>query len=296
MIGGTPAAGEGDPNVTAAPPANPSTGAGLRFSVVVPALNEAAVLADCLTALQRQTFRGGYEIIVVDNGSTDGTGAIAERFGARLISEPRRGVCFARQRGLSEARGEIVVSTDADTVTPPSWLERIDAEFTARPEAVGVAGPCAYVDGPWWSRWWGPLLFGLVWWVARLTGRVVYVTATNLAFRRSSFVGYDTRMTQGGDELDVLHKLRRRGRVVIARGNGVATSARRLERGLVHTVVVSLCWHYVACYALNRIAGRPVVGTAPAYRAPAALPVTPSHHVPTATVERPRVPEGAVNG
>ncbi len=235
--------------------------------MVVPAYNEVAVLADCLSSLQRQTYPGAYEIIVVDNASTDGTAALAKRFGARVVSEPRRGVCFARQRGLSEAGGEIVVSTDADTVVPPTWLQRVDDEFVWRPEAVGVAGSCRYVDGPWWGGAWSRLLFAAVSAVASRTGRVVYVTATNLAFRRSSFAGYDTRLTQGGDELDVLRQLRRQGLVVYTGDNAVFTSSRRLERGLLYTVVVSVCFHYLLGYAVNRVARRPVLGTATAYRA-----------------------------
>lgn len=270
---------EGSPTLTNVAAAT----SGLRFSVVVPAYNEVTVLADCLSSLQRQSYPGAYEIIVVDNGSTDGTAALAKRLGARVVSEPRHGVCFARQRGLSEAGGEIVVSTDADTVVSPGWLQRIDDEFAARPEAVGVAGSCVYVDGPWWGPTWSRLLFGAVDRVASRTGRVVYVTATNLAFRRSSFPGYDTRLTQGGDELDVLRQLRRRGLVLYTGDNAVSTSSRRLERGLVYTVVVSLCFHYLLGYAVNRLAGRPVLGTATAFRAASA---------PRAAVRSPLEPVG----
>ena len=238
-----------------------------RFSVIVPAFNEEAVLAGCLEALAGQTFTGRVEVIVVDNSSTDGTADIAERCGARVVHEPRPGVCFARQRGLEAARGEIVVTTDADSVCSAHWLQKIDEQFRRRPDAVAVAGPCVYVDGPWWSRVWTYLLFGLITVLAGLTGRVFYVTATNLAFYRCVFSGYDTRLTQGGDELDVLRRLRRTGRVVFDRANPTFTSARRLERGLAYSVFVSLCFHYILGYVLNRGARRSVIGSAPAFRA-----------------------------
>jgi len=238
-----------------------------RFSVIVPAFNEEAVLAGCLDALAAQTFVGPVEVIVVDNASTDGTAALAERCGARVVHEPRAGVCFARQRGLEAASGQIVVTTDADTTCPPGWLQEIDGQFRRRPDAVAVAGPCVYVDGLWWSKAWASLLFGLVAVLASLTGRVIYVTATNLAFYRRTFSGYDTRLTQGGDELDVLRRLRRTGAVVFARPNPTYTSARRLQRGLLYSVVVSLCFHYLLGYLVNRVARGPVVGSAPAFRA-----------------------------
>ncbi|MGI3779384.1 MAG: glycosyltransferase family 2 protein, partial [Janthinobacterium lividum] len=75
-------------------------GARPRFSVVVPAFNEEAVLARSLEALAAQTFQGPVEVIVVDNASTDGTAELARRWGARVVHEPQAGVCFARQRGL----------------------------------------------------------------------------------------------------------------------------------------------------------------------------------------------------
>ena len=237
-----------------------------RFSVVVPALDEEAVLGACLDALAAQTFAGGVQVIVVDNGSTDGTAALARRHGAHVLGEPRPGVCFARQRGLEAAVGEIVVTTDADTTFSTDWLQRIDDQLRGRPDAVAVAGPCVYVAGPWWSRAWTWLLFGLVAAVAATTGRVLYVTATNLAFRRSAFRGYDTQLTQGGDELDVLRRLRRQGAVVFTRHNPTFTSARRLAKGLLYSLVVSLLFHYVLGYVVNRIARQSVLGTAPAFR------------------------------
>lgn len=255
----SPAAPEPDDRLPARSPAP-------RFSVVVPAFNEESVLAGCLESLAAQTYPGRVEVIVVDNASTDGTADVARRHGARVVHEPRAGVCFARQRGLLAASGEIVVTTDADTTAAPRWLEDIDEHFRRRPDAVAVAGPCRYVDGPWWSKAWAPLLFGFVALVAAVTGRVVYVTATNLAFYRHAFGGYDTRLTQGGDELDVLRRLRRVGRVVFARPNPTSTSSRRLVRGLVYSLVVSLCFQYLLGYVLNRLAHRTVVGAAPAYR------------------------------
>ncbi|MGI8457134.1 MAG: glycosyltransferase family A protein [Propionibacteriaceae bacterium] len=239
-----------------------------RFSVVVPALNEESVLGDCLASLLAQTFSGPFEIIVVDNGSTDATAELATRYDVQVVSETRAGVCFARQRGLSVARGDIVVSTDADTTFSPGWLQLIDERFTAHPDAVAVAGPCSFVDGPWWSGVWQRALFGPVAAVARLTGRVGYVTATNLAFRQVAFDGYNTRLTQGGDELDVLRQLQQRGRVIFANDNPTFTSARRLHRGLLYNVVVSLGYYYVLGYLLNRVTGHRILGSAPSFRRP----------------------------
>jgi glycosyltransferase involved in cell wall biosynthesis len=241
-----------------------------RFSVVVPAYNEAKFLGSCLDSLQAQDFSGPYEVIVVDNNSTDGTGDLARSRGVTVVHEPRAGVCPARQSGTTAARGEIVVSTDADTVFSRGWLSRIDQAFREDPGRVAVAGPCRFVDPPWWGRVYAGVLFGVVSLVAQVTGRILYVTATNIAFRKSEWTGYDIEATQGGDELGLLRKLQSRGSVAFVRGNPTFTSSRRLHRGLAYNVLVTCLYYYLLGYTLNRLTGRQVVGMAPAFRAKAA--------------------------
>lgn len=237
-----------------------------RFSVVIPCFNEADYVADTIRSLQAQRFSGGCEIVVVDNNCTDDTAAIALDLGARVAAEPVAGVCHARERGTQVSTGEIVISADADTTYAPDWLEKIDEAFLSDSRVVAVVGPCRYKDGPLWGRLYARVLFGLVGLVYQLTGQVRYVTATNIAFRRDCFAGYDTNLTQGGDELDVLRKLRRRGRVVYDRSNPTHTSGRRLSRGLVYNLFATLIVHYLLAYSVNRLFGRPVLGAAPAFR------------------------------
>jgi len=238
-----------------------------RFSVVIPAYNEADFLSSCLDSLLAQDFRDPYEIIVVDNNSTDATADVARSRGVTVVHEPKPGVCSARQCGTTAAKGEIVVSTDADTTFGRDWLSRIDRAFRDDPARVAVAGPCRFADPPWWGRVYTAVLFTVVSIVARLTGRILYVTATNIAFRKSEWPGYDTEATQGGDELGLLRELRSRGSVAFVLSNPTFTSSRRLHRGLAYNVVVTCLYYYVLGYALNRLTGRRVVGMAPAFRA-----------------------------
>lgn len=235
-------------------------------SVVVPAYNEAELLADGIGALMRQDYVGPYEVIVVDNASTDGTGDIAERLGVRVLHEPHPGVTWARERGTRAARGDIVVSTDADTTTPSDWLSSIVGTFAEKPELVAVCGPCVWVDSPWWGRAYGPLLFGSVRLIYKLTGRVVYASATNIAFRREVFDGYDLHATQGGDEVGFLRQLRAHGRIHFSGGNATMTSPRRLHRGLLYNLFVTCFYYYLLGYFLNKVTGRTVIGTAPHIR------------------------------
>ena len=252
--------------MTADPEVRPDAKVPIRFSIVIPARNEAGYLAATLRSLQTQDFAGRYEVIVVDNGSTDETAAIARAWDARLVTEERRGVCQARDAGTRAAGGEIVLSTDADTTHPADWLSRIDRAFTADPRLVAVGGGCRFVAAAWWARAYPFLLFNAVGLCYRITGHVWYVSAANLAFRRDAWTGYDLRLTQGGDELDQLRRLRRLGRVAFDPTLLVDTSARRLSRGLVYSAFVTFLYYYLLGYLLNRVLGKTVLPMAPDIR------------------------------
>jgi cellulose synthase/poly-beta-1,6-N-acetylglucosamine synthase-like glycosyltransferase len=114
------------------------------ISVIVPAHNAARTLETCLRALTQQTIpRGEYEIIVANDGSTDATALIAEAAGARVaisgrIGQPA-GPAAARNAGVREACGDVVLFTDADCEPLPDWIERMVAPL-ADPVVVGVKG------------------------------------------------------------------------------------------------------------------------------------------------------------
>lgn len=237
-----------------------------RFSVVIPAYNEESMIGQCLDSLRAQDFDGSVELIVVDNNSTDATAEIAAAHGARVVREQRPGVVWARQTGFEAARGTYVITTDADTLFTPSWLSRIDAACREHPDAMLVAGPCSYVDGPNWVPMMERTVFGIVNRRHERTGKVIYVSATNLCFRRDRFDGYNTSLTQGGDEVDVLYQQRAKGKVVWLADNPTLTSGRRLERGFAYSVLVTFTYYYVLGYYLNRFTRRPMLGMAPAIR------------------------------
>src|ERR687889_2266187 len=96
------------------------------MTVVVPTRGRAAYLEVTLDSLSRQRTETPYEILVVDDGATDATPDVAERFGARLIRHgERRSLNAARNSGLREAAAPLVAFVDDDVLVPPGWLEAL---------------------------------------------------------------------------------------------------------------------------------------------------------------------------
>jgi glycosyltransferase involved in cell wall biosynthesis len=112
-----------------------------QVSVVVPALDAVATIEECLRSLLALRYPSDrYEIVVVDNGSRDGTLAVLAGFGDAivLVSEKRRGRSAARNAGIRRARGQILAFTDADCTVDPDWLHEL-VEPLDDP-GVGIAG------------------------------------------------------------------------------------------------------------------------------------------------------------
>ncbi len=106
-----------------------------RVTVLVPAFNEEAHLAATLASVRAQT-RPPFEIVVVDDGSTDRTAEIAEGFGARVVRQANRGISAARNRGLAEARGDYVALLDGDDLWEPERLAWFERARVARPDGA----------------------------------------------------------------------------------------------------------------------------------------------------------------
>ena len=99
----------------------------MTFSVIVPFLNEEKYLRDCVNSLLAQDFsKDEYELIFVDNGSTDNSRSIVSKHKEIiLLTEERKNVYIARNKALKAARGDIIAFTDADCSVCPDWLSQI---------------------------------------------------------------------------------------------------------------------------------------------------------------------------
>ncbi len=225
------------------------------FSVVVPAYNEERTLSTCLDSLGRQNCSFPYEIIVVDNASTDCTAALARQAGVRLISEPKKGVAAARRAGFAAAQANIIASTDADCIVPSDWLSRFWQVLNEKPDLVAVGGYAMYYDAPLYLD-----LFthaGQRLNVMQLAGNLARrqpLTTQNLAVRKSAYEqvgGFDPNITSplGLDDADLTMRLSSVGQVVVLPDLIVQTSARRYQQDPLRTV--GYRWANYASYALR---------------------------------------------
>jgi glycosyltransferase involved in cell wall biosynthesis len=115
-----------------------------EVSVVVPAHNAAALVPRLLAALDRTTFGGAWEVIVVDDASTDATADLAAELGARVVRlESQSGPARARNAGIAAARGALIAFTDADCEPSPEWLSALTGALAEADIATGPVRPAA---------------------------------------------------------------------------------------------------------------------------------------------------------
>jgi cellulose synthase/poly-beta-1,6-N-acetylglucosamine synthase-like glycosyltransferase len=194
------------------------------ISFIVPAYNEERLLGSTLEALHAaaRAVAEPYELILVDDGSVDGTVEIARANGARVVRVEFRHIARTRNAGAHAALGGTLIFVDADTIVPAATL-RATIEALAK-GAVG-GGATVHVDGrlPLWARLALPVVSGIL-----RAGRLAagcYVFCSRAAFDASG--GFDEHL-YAAEEIAFSRSLRQQGRVVILR-ESVTTSGRKLR-------------------------------------------------------------------
>lgn len=203
---------------------------------MVCSLNGAAGVERVLRALERQTIAATLDVVLVDDGSVDGTADVGRRLGARVVSHSSsRGLGAARNTGLAMAQADVVAFLDDDCEPHPDWAERLVAAH-ATYDVAGVGGAVIPVTSPGFMagylsrnnplqpleldlavrgdvpyRFWRYLVRG--WSCARLSGtrRVFSLVGANMSFRGDALCqigGFDDTMRFGSEDLDVCIRLR----------------------------------------------------------------------------------------
>jgi glycosyltransferase involved in cell wall biosynthesis len=156
-------------------------------SVVIPALDDAPALETCLRRIAVQTVRP-VEVIVVDNGSTDDTAAVALAHGAVVLREPIPGIPAAAATGYDAATAEVLVRCDADTRPGRRWLERLVRPLTD-PRLDAVTGVGWFYDLPRGLRWSTAAAYlGSYYLLSHLALGHTALWGSNMAVRRAAWV------------------------------------------------------------------------------------------------------------
>ena len=181
-------------------------------SVVVCSYNGSRTIRDCLEALQHIEYPN-YEVIIINDGSTDTTEAIAMEYPFKLISTNNQGLSNARNTGMKAASGEIIAYTDDDAYPDPHWLTYLAHMFLTTSHAA-IGGPnLPPKDDGWIAEC-----------VAHAPGGPVHVLlddqvaehipGCNMAFRKShlrEIGGFDPQYRVAGDDVDICWRLQEKG-------------------------------------------------------------------------------------
>lgn len=189
-----------------------------NVSVIIPAHNEAFLLPRCLTALTHQKENPPFELIVVDNNSSDDTARIAQSFGVKVIRETKPGPAAARNRGIRAASGDILIFVDADCIVAPKHVARVVEWFSRDPRRDAVAGAYFFYDAPLWIRWSAKKirLYSLYYKIIRRFFGVQILLSGNFAIRKNALAhvgGFNERLSDitTSEDTDLAIRLKKAG-------------------------------------------------------------------------------------
>jgi glycosyltransferase involved in cell wall biosynthesis len=199
------------------PQQNPLPSGGIQLSVIIPALNEEAMIARTLASLADSDFPpDAYEVVLVDNGSSDRTIAVARAFASRLrltiLERPGVNVSALRNLGAAVASGEVLAFLDADCLVPRHWMVSACRHLQSASSGViggsiDVSGDCGWVGRTWYRVGYAPK-----------DGPVTYVPSGNLLIRREDFVrlgGFNENL-KTSEDCEFCFRARRNGLPVMA--------------------------------------------------------------------------------
>lgn len=202
-------------------------------SVVIPVRDDATELAVCLEHLARQRV-APYEVVVVDNCSSDDSAAVALAHGARVVAEPRVGIPYAAATGYDAAAGAVIARLDADSRPGPDWVAQV-GQALAVPGVDAVTGPGHFHDLPPVIRQVATALYlGAYFVLGTLAIAKVPLWGSSMALRRTSWDRVRDQVHRDADvhdDMDLTFVLGPRARIRFDRRLGVGVSARSLRGG-----------------------------------------------------------------
>ncbi len=222
----------------------------MKVSVVIPAYNEEEYIGKTLAAALKQDY-SNYEIIVVDNASTDRTAEIVRQFpSVRLVYESRKGTQYARERGRLSASGDIIATLDADCLPASNWISTGIATFRDN-KIIAVTGPCYYYDMfflfSFTSLWIQKILYKFFHTVLSAFKIGAVIIASNTFVRADVLKkagGFNTSMTFYGDDTDTAQRLIPHGKIIFTNSLLMPTSGRRFQKYGIFATFALYLYHF----------------------------------------------------
>jgi glycosyltransferase involved in cell wall biosynthesis len=237
-----------------------------RVAVVIPNWNGRGWLPGCLDSLAAQSRRAD-EVIVVDNGSADGSAEVARAWGGRVLAESAPGIGAAAATGYDAATGDLIARLDADTLLGPGWTTRALRDFAVLPGLDGITGPAVFTGvppgtGAILADWYLGIYF-------RGLGRRIGfppLFGSNLVMRQEAWAGVSGEVhrfdQETHDDLDVSIHLGLAGRrLAVDRGLVVRASGRPLAHPLGMIGRARKAEHTIRLHDLRRGAQGPSKGS-----------------------------------
>ncbi|MFC1657054.1 glycosyltransferase [Candidatus Moduliflexota bacterium] len=183
-------------------------------SFVIPARNEAECIGRCIDAIKAMETAGRkVEIIVVDNGSKDGTADIAMARGAMVVSKGKGTIGSLRNFGSQVSKGDYLAFLDADCIVPVDWLEKSFLSFDADPRTVVGFRMLIPEDANWVARCWDTLFAG-----RNVTSEVEWLPSGNMIMPSEAFFsveGFDEEL-ETNEDCDICFRLGKKGYTMIS--------------------------------------------------------------------------------
>lgn len=230
----------------------------MKLSFVIPAYNEEKNITDCILSIKSEiekhgsNFKDGFEIIVVNNNSTDKTRELALEQNVIVVDELRKGLPWARQAGLDKSTGDLIANIDSDNRLPNGWLTTVYNYFLKNENLVALSGPLIYYDTPYYVRLIQSISYVIGYgfdFILSLFNKGSMMQGGNFILRRDAILkigGFDTSIAFYAEDTDVGRRISKIGKNIWTFNLPINSSGRRIMQEGVFKSYARYCISFLS--------------------------------------------------